>query len=233
MSQSTRPLKLIWGSLNQSSRTLGNDEIALLQEALTHTSSGLNPHHEQLEFLGDAVLRLAASEFIANAYPELSVGERSSLRAQLVSDHWLAQLGNEIDIDLWWRIGPKAAGDTAARATIRAELSEALIGALYRIDGLTAIHQWLTPHWQRSAEAVLSDPHRANCKSALQEWSQAQGLGLPNYTSEEKSHRHGDPRRFRCTVTLPPQLAAEGWGRSRREAEQGAARAALDQLVDT
>ena len=233
MSQSTRPLKLIWGSLNQSSRTLGNDEIALLQEALTHTSSGLNPHHEQLEFLGDAVLRLAASEFIANAYPELSVGERSSLRAQLVSDRWLAQLGNEIDIDLWWRIGPKAAGDTAAQATIRAELSEALIGALYRIDGLTAIHQWLTPHWQRSAEAVLSDPHRANCKSALQEWSQAQGLGLPHYSSEETSHRHGDPRRFRCTVTLPPQLAAEGWGRSRREAEQRAARAALDQLVDT
>ncbi len=231
MSPPQRPLQQLWDALNQSSKTLEPADIALLQEALTHTSSGLNPHHEQLEFLGDAVLRLSASEFIASAYPQMPVGERSSLRAQLVSDRWLAELGANIEIERWWQIGPKASGDATAAATIRAELSEALIGALYRINGLTAVHQWLTPHWQRSAEAVLSDPHRGNCKSALQEWSQGEGLGLPTYSSEEMSQRHGDPRRFRCRVTLPPQLAAEGWGRSRRDAEQQAARAALDQLT--
>ena len=161
----------------------------------------------------------------------MPVGERSSLRAQLVSDRWLAELGSTIEIERWWQIGPKASGDPTAAATIRAELCEALIGALYRINGLTAVHQWLSPHWQRSAEAVLSDPHRGNCKCALQEWSQGEGLGLPTYSSEEMSQRHGDPRRFRCSVTLPPQLKAEGWGRSRRDAEQQAARAALDQLT--
>lgn len=233
MSPPPRPLEQLWDALNQSSKTLEQDDIALLQEALTHTSSGMNPHHEQLEFLGDAVLRLTASEFIASAYPHMPVGERSSLRAQLVSDRWLADLGSKIEIEHWWQIGPKASGDSTAAATIRAELSEALIGAVYRINGLRAVHQWLTPHWQNSAEAVLADPHRGNCKSALQEWSQGEGLGLPNYTSEEISQRHGDPRRFRCSVTLPPQLAAEGWGRSRREAEQQAARAALDQLTDS
>ena len=231
MRQPPRPLEQLWDALNQSSKTLGQNDLALLQEALTHTSSGLNPHHEQLEFLGDAVLRLTASEFIASAYPQMPVGERSSLRAQLVSDRWLAELGSTIEIERWWQIGPKASGDATAAATIRAELSEALIGALYRINGLTAVEQWLTPHWQRSAEAVLSDPHRGNCKSALQEWSQGEGLGLPTYSSEEMSQRHGDPLRFRCRVTLPPQLAAEGWGRSRRDAEQQAARAALDQLT--
>ena len=231
MSPPPRPLEQLWDALNQSSKTLEQDDIALLQEALTHTSSGLNPHHEQLEFLGDAVLRLTASEFIASAYPHMPVGERSSLRAQLVSDRWLADLGSKIEIEHWWQIGPKASGDSTAAATIRAELSEALIGAVYRINGLTAVHQWLTPHWQNSAEAVLADPHRGNCKSALQEWSQSEGLGLPTYSSEEMSQRHGDPRRFRCSVTLPPQLAAEGWGRSRRDAEQQAARAALDQLT--
>lgn len=231
MSQPSRPLKQLWDALNQSSKTLRQEDLALLQEALTHTSSGLNPHHEQLEFLGDAVLRLTASEFIASAYPHMPVGERSSLRAQLVSDRWLAELGSNIEIENWWQIGPKASGDSTAAATIRAELSEALIGAIYRISGLTAVHQWLTPHWQRSAEGVLSDPHRGNCKSALQEWSQGEGLGLPTYSSEEMSQHHGDPRRFHCSVTLPPQLAAEGWGRSRRDAEQQAARAALDQLA--
>ena len=232
MSQAARPLEQLWKALEQAATTLKQGDVALLEEALTHTSSGLNPHHEQLEFLGDAVLRLTASEFIAAAYPALTVGERSNLRAQLVSDRWLAELGEAIAIQRWWHIGPKASGDAAAQATIRAELSEALIGAVYRINGLTAVHQWLTPYWQRSAEAVLSDPHRANCKSALQEWSQGRGLGLPKYSSEEMSQGHGDPRRFRCTVTLPPELRAEGWGRSRRDAEQVAARAALDQLAD-
>ena len=231
MSPPPRPLEQLWDALNQPSKQLEQGDKALLQEALTHTSSGLNPHHEQLEFLGDAVLRLTASEFIASAYPRMPVGERSSLRAQLVSDRWLAELGSTIEIERWWQIGPKASGDPTAAATIRAELCEAMIGALYRINGLTAVHQWLSPHWQRSAEAVLSDPHRGNCKSALQEWSQREGLGLPTYISQEMSQRHSDPRRFRCNVTLPPQLAAEGWGRSRRDAEQQAARAALDQLT--
>ena len=232
MIQRTQPLEKLWNALNQSLKTLQERDLALLQEALTHTSSGLKPHHEQLEFLGDAVLRLAASEFIDDTYPELSVGERSSLRAQLVSDRWLAELGHSITIDQWWQIGPKASGDAAAQATIRAELTEALIGAVYRINGLTAVHQWLTPYWQRTAEIVLLDPHHANYKSALQEWSQRQGLGLPIYRSDEMSQRHGDSRRFRCTVSLPPQLQAEGWGRSRREAERKAAQAALGQLTD-
>ncbi|WP_413404340.1 MULTISPECIES: ribonuclease III [unclassified Synechococcus] len=230
MGKQPRPLEHLSKALNQPTGRLKRENHALLQEALTHTSSGINPHHEQLEFLGDAVLRLAASEFIASFYPSMPVGERSSLRGQLVSDRWLAELGSRIEIERWWRIGPKASGDATAAATIRAELSEALIGAVYKIDGLSGVHQWLTPHWQRSAEAVLSDPHRGNCKSALQEWSQSQGLGLPSYSSEELNQRHGDPRRFRCEVTLPPHLAAEGWGRSRRDAEQQAARAALDQL---
>ena len=231
MSHPPLPLEQLWETLNQCSKPLEQSDKALLLEALTHTSSGRNPHHEQLEFLGDAVLRLTASEFIATAYPRMPVGERSSLRAQLVSDRWLAELGSKIEIEHWWQIGPKASGDSTAAATIRAELSEALIGAVYRIHGLSAVHQWLTPHWQCSAAAVLSDPHRANCKSALQEWSQGQGLGLPNYTCEEMSQRHGDPRRFRCTVSSPPQVEAEGWGGSRRDAEQQAARAALDQLA--
>ena len=81
-----------------------------------------------------------------------------------------------------------------------------------------------------SAEAVLADPHRGNSKSALQEWSQGQGLGLPRYACSEVSQRHGDPKRFQASVTLPPDLAADGWGGSRREAEQQAAEALMAQL---
>jgi len=205
--------------------------LNLVDEALTHTSTGHHINHERLEFLGDAVLRLAASEYIEQHHAQLPVGERSALRAQLVSDRWLAALGAEINIDAVQAIGAKAKGDDAGRATLHAEATEALIGALYQGWGsLAPVHQWLEPHWQRTSAAVLADPHKGNAKSALQEWSQARKLGLPAYRSNERSQRHGDPRRFHCQVELQGESLAEGWGGSRRDAEQKAAQAALQQL---
>jgi len=205
--------------------------LAAVDEALTHTSAGLQRNHEQLEFLGDAVLRLAASEYIERHHSGLSVGERSALRSHLVSDRWLAEVGQSIQISEALRIGNKAGGDPTAAATLRAEATEALIGALYRASGsLEPIHRWLTPIWERTSHAVLNDPHRGNSKSALQEWSQAKGLGLPSYCTEERSQRHGDPERFSCRVTLEGWVSAAGWGGSRREAEQQAAKAALEHL---
>ena len=205
--------------------------LTLIDEALTHTSAGLAIDHERLEFLGDAVLRLAASEFIEQHYPQLPVGERSALRAQLVSDRWLASVGEDAGVAPLLVIGAKARGDAAGQATLRAEATEALIGAIYQGWGsLEPVHTWLTPHWQRTSAAVLADPHKGNAKSALQEWSQARKLGLPSYRSAETSQRHGDPRRFHCKVELRGQPTAEGWGGSRREAEQKAAQAALQRL---
>ena len=206
-------------------------QLAWLDEALSHTSAGLARNHERLEFLGDAVLRLAASEFLEHHQAGLSVGQSSALRAQLVSDRWLAQLGETCAIEAVLRIGPMAAGDRAGQATLRAEACEAVIGALYRIWGnLEPVLLWLTPHWQHTMAELAADPHRHNWKSALQEWSQGEGLGLPHYRCEERSRIHADPRRFHCRVALGDRLLGEGWGGSRREAEQQAARAALAAL---
>ncbi|MFQ6538587.1 MULTISPECIES: ribonuclease III domain-containing protein [Aphanothece] len=209
----------------------GRDDGALapIDEALTHTSALLGPNHERLEFLGDAVLRLAASEYLRTHHGALSVGRHAALRAQLVSDRWLADLATSCGIPSVWRIGAMARGDRAGLATVRAELCEALIGGLYTSWGsLDPVHRWLTPHWQRSCSELLADPDRHNWKSALQEWSQGEGLGLPVYACEEHSRAHGDPRRFRCRVTLQGEpMDLEGWGPSRRSAEQDAARLAL------
>jgi ribonuclease-3 len=230
--QRLQQLQQLLRRINIDTSGLASTGWAAVDEALTHTSAGLAINHEQLEFLGDAVLRLAASEYLEQHHPELSVGERSALRAQLVSDRWLAEVGEAIGISDALRIGPTAGGDATALSTMRAEATEALIGALYRAFGsLAPVHQWLSPNWERTSRAVLSDPHRGNSKSALQEWSQGQGLGLPQYSCQEVSHRHGDPHRFHCSVTLPTDLSAEGWGGSRREAEQQAAASLLDQLV--
>jgi ribonuclease-3 len=210
----------------------GNRDLAPIEEALTHTSAGRPVNHERLEFLGDAVLRLAAAEFLQRQHPDLSVGRCSALRAQLVSDRWLAELGERCGIEALLHLGPMASGDRAGRATVRAECCEALLGGLYESwgageGGLEPVHRWLTPHWQRSSVELLADPDRHNWKSALQEWSQGQGLGLPSYGCQECSRVHGDPRRFRCTVEISGHASHIGWGPSRRSAEQEAARAAL------
>jgi ribonuclease-3 len=207
------------------------EALAPLDEALSHTSAGLAFNHEQLEVLGDAVLRLAAAEFLERHHSQLSVGERSALRAQLVSDRWLAELGEACQIEAVLRIGPIAAGDKSGRATLRAEACEAVIGALYRIWGdLEPVHRWLTPHWHRTTAELKADPHLHNWKSALQEWSQAGKRGLPSYSCDQVSQVHADPRRFHCRVQLESKLLGEGWGGSRRQAEQDAARSALEAL---
>jgi ribonuclease-3 len=208
--------------------------LGLVDEALTHVSAGRSKNFERLEFLGDAVLRLAATKFIDHHYPDLPVGSCSNLRAQLVSDRWLAQLGEQLQLESFLVLGPKAQGDTAARATLRADATEALIGAIYSGSGnnLKPVHQWLTPHWQQTTAEVLASPHRFNGKTILQEWSQAEGLGLPDYITREQSSRHGDPERFHSHVQVGTRLNADGLGRSRKEAEQNAAAEAVQSLQD-
>jgi len=205
--------------------------LALVDQALTHVSSGRALNLERLEFLGDAVLRLASTEFIDRHHADLPVGACSNLRAQLVSDRWLADVGAALAIEQLLLLGRHAQGDRSAQSRLRADATEALIGALYSALGdLEAIHRWLTPHWCATALAVLTTPNQFNGKTTLQEWSQGQGLGLPSYATEECSRQHGDPERFICRVSIQDRELAEAKGRSRKEAEQNAATAALQAL---
>ena len=205
--------------------------LDLVDQALTHVSTGQARNLERLEFLGDAVLRLAATEFIDRHHANLAVGACSNLRAQLVSDRWLADVGATLAIEQHLLLGRHAQGDRSAQSRLRADATEALIGALYSaLRDLEPVHRWLTPHWRATAQAVLATPHQFNGKTALQEWSQGQGLGLPDYATEECSQKHGDPERFLCRVSVRNKKLAEAKGRSRKEAEQNAAATALQIL---
>ena len=205
--------------------------LDLVDQALTHVSTGQARNLERLEFLGDAVLRLAATEFIDRHHANLAVGACSNLRAQLVSDRWLADVGATLAIEQHLLLGRHAQGDRSAQSRLRADATEALIGSLYSALGdLEPVHRWLTPHWRATAQAVLATPHQFNSKTTLQEWSQGQGLGLPDYATEECSQKHGDPERFLCRVSVRNKKLAEAKGRSRKEAEQNAAATALQIL---
>ncbi len=203
--------------------------LKILNEALTHSSINSSLNHERLEFHGDAVLRLVASEYIQTHFPKLKVGERSALRAQLVSDEWLAKVGSAIAINETMQIAPKALNDKAANQTICAEATEAFIGALYEcLKQIDSIQIWLEPFWNIESNKVLADPYKQNSKSALQEWSQRKGLKMPVYQIKEVSTLHGDTQRFYCKVFLQEKIAGEGWGSSRKKAEKEAAKNALE-----
>jgi len=202
--------------------------ILYINESLTHSSANSEINYENLEFLGDAVLRLIASDFIKNKYPYMQVGERSELRSHLVSDQWLEEVGEKIKIKSVLVIGKKSLRDKSANATIQAEATEALIGALYEsLTILDPIKDWLIPFWNEKSQEILADPHKKNYKSALQELTQREGLSIPVYKTIEIDKKHDNPKRFFCTVYIKNRSIAEGWGKSIKQAEKDAASKAL------
>ena len=207
------------------------NNLSYIHESLTHSSANSEINYEKLEFLGDAVLRLIASDFIKKKYPFMKVGERSELRSHLVSDQWLEEVGKKIKIKSVLIIGKKALKDKSAKATIQAESTEALIGALYEsLTILEPIKEWLIPFWDEKSKEVLADPHKKNYKSALQEFTQSKGLSIPLYKTIEIDKKHDNPKRFFCTVYIKNRSIAEGWGKSMKQAEKDAASKALKYL---
>lgn len=217
------------------SEILKTKNIAVIQyfnQALTHSSNDKIINYEKLEFFGDAVLRLAASTFIEKTYPQMSVGERSELRAQIVSDEWLTKLGCKIGIEKVIIKGPKALGDENSRNTIIGEATEALIGALYKsFNSIQEVNLWLDDTWTKDSEVLLKAPYKYKAKSILQEWCQSKGLNLPIYKIIEKSKKNGDPKRFYCDILIGGLKESSAFGKSHKEAEKNAARNLIEKFM--
>ena len=205
--------------------------IRNFNEALTHSSANKVFNYEKLEFFGDAVLRLSASDFIERSYNNMSVGNRSELRSQIVSDEWLTKLGKKIFIEKVIIKGPKAMGDKNSKETIIAETSEALIGAIYKcFNSIHEVNIWLDNFWEKDAELYLKAPYKFNAKSALQEWCQRNGFDLPVYKINEISHNNGDPKRFSCEIYINGSKEAYSFGHSHKKAEKNAASVIIEKI---
>ena len=201
-------------------------------QALTHSSDNKIINYEKLEFFGDAVLRLAASNFIEKKYPQMSVGERSELRAQIVSDEWLTKLGREIGIEKLIIKGPKALGDENAKNTIIGEATEALIGALYKcFNSIQEVNLWLDDIWDKDSEMFLKAPYKFKSKTVLQEWCQSKGFNLPVYKIIEVSKKNGNPKRFYCEVFIKGFKESSAFGKSHKQAETNAAKVLIEKFI--
>ncbi len=199
---------------------------SLLDLALTHPSISPVKNYQQLEFVGDAVVRLAAAEVLLATYPEESVGEFAAIRSILVSDRVLAQIADIYGLERYLIIGTNAMGNPAGRQSWLADAFEAILGALYlSTNTMELVRPWLDEILKEKATEVRKDPARQNYKDALQEWSQGTYKLLPQYRIKENPQSDRD--RFTAEVWLKDRCLGIGQGRSKKAAEQAAAKEAF------
>lgn len=200
----------------------------LLDLALTHPTVSESANYEQLEFVGDAVVRLVAAVVLWENYPDCPVGDFAAIRSVLVSDRILAQLAKEYGLELYLLVAGSATADKVGQESRLADAFEAVLGALYlSTQNLQLIHPWLDPHFKQLAAEIRLDPARLNYKAALQEWTQAQFKVLPEYRVVEINLPHHNQERFMAEVWLHGKKLGQGKGRSIKGAEQAAAKVAF------
>ena len=205
-------------------------DTGLLQRALTHRSFGAD-HNERLEFLGDAILNMAVSDLLYERFAGSDEGDLTRVRAHLVREDSLhrAALALGLPEALWLSEG-EARGGGAQRPSILADAVEALIGAIYLDGGLPPAARLVRQLFGDLIAGTEAESWAKDAKTELQEWLQGRKLPVPAYRIvATRGQAHAQTFDVECAVGALG-LAEQGEGRSRRVAEQEAARRLLDRL---
>jgi ribonuclease III len=220
----------------ESARKLGLSftNIDLLVEALTHRSylnehrDARQNHNERLEFLGDAVLELAATRFLFEKFPTKPEGELTAYRAALVNTVSLAETGRRMGLSDLILLSKGESKDTGrARDVILANAVEAVIGSVYLDQGYDAAEAFIAKHLFPKIDAIVEKRAWQDAKSRFQELAQERRSITPSYKTVSETGPDHD-RHFIVGVFLNSEEIARGGGQSKQEAEQAAAQAALD-----
>ena len=201
-----------------------------MHRSYAYENGGL-PTNERLEFLGDSVLGLIVTDTLFRSYPDLPEGQLAKLRAAVVNMRALAGVARGLDLGAFVRLGKGEEGTGGRdKSSILADTLEAVIGAVYLDQGLTAadglVHRLFDPVIARSARLGAG----LDWKTSLQELTAAEILGVPEYHVEESGPDH--QKSFRAFVRIGSQTYGEGSGRSKKEAEQQAAEAAWNAISE-
>ena len=205
----------------------------LLVEALTHRSylnehrEYLGSHNERLEFLGDAVLELVATDFLFKKFPAKPEGELTSYRAALVNTVSLAESAHALGVDEFLLLSKGEAKDTGrARDVILADAFEAIIGAMYLDAGYAVAEVFIQQNLCGKIDTIIAKRSYQDAKSQFQEMAQEKRGITPNYeTLSEVGPDHA--KVFTVGVFIGSAEIARGEGVSKQEAEQKAAESGL------
>jgi ribonuclease-3 len=207
------------------------EDSALAATALVHRSAGRGASNERLEFLGDAVIALAVAECLFERDPELAEGDLTRMRASLVNRKTLAGLAGELRLGELLELG---AGERRSgggrRHSILEDAFEAAMGAVFLDGGYTRAREVVRRLFAERLKQLPDAESLKDAKTRLQERLQARGLALPDYALvAAQGPEHA--RRFEAACRIAAlELIGRGEGRSKREAEQSAAKSALAQL---
>lgn len=210
-------------------------DLTLLDQALTHTSYAHENKHaardnERLEFLGDTVLELVVSDYLFRRYPAAPEGELTKLRAALVCEQTLARRAEAVHLGLFLQLGKgEEASGGRARPSILADAFEALVGAVYLDQGLAAATRFIISQL-RDEKALLADgAFSHDYKTMLQELVQKQPDSHVTYQVIGEQGPDHD-KVFQVAAYINARCAGTGTGKSKKEAEQHAARQAWEEL---
>ena len=200
----------------------------LLEQAVTHRSHGA-VHNERLEFLGDAVLNCAIAHLLFAKYARLDEGDLSRLRSNLVKQQSLAEIAERLVLSDFLRLGEgemKSGG--FRRPSILADTMEAIFGAIFVDSGFDAARQAIGKLFDPVLKTVDPKTLGKDSKTLLQEYLQGKRIALPVYTVvETRGAAHNQEFEVECSIPKL-EISVRGNGRSRRAAEQSAAKQALE-----
>jgi ribonuclease-3 len=205
--------------------------LALTHRSFAYESGGL-PTNERLEFLGDSVIGLVITEELYQRFPDLDESRLSPLRSGVVSTRALADVARRLRLGESLRLG-KGEEVTGGRdkSSILADALEALFGAIYVEHGLEGAKRAIVSMMSSAIDESLSRGVMLDGKTALQELLAARGLGVPEYEIAESGPDHA--KEFQATAIVSGSRVSVGRGRSKREAEQEAARLAYEVLIES
>ena len=211
-------------------------EITWLDQALTHKSFIYETNHpektanEVLEFLGDSVLNLAVSFLLFLKFPDAQEGTLSMLRSQLVKRSSLASLSKELQLEGYLLLGKsQQLNGGTQKSSILANTYEALVGAIFMDSGFDQALDIIKGHFETYLQTNTPSELFNDFKSLLQIYSQQFHGVSPQYRVINESGPDHD-KRFQASAMIGDEVKGLGWGKSKKEAEQEAAKNALEEI---
>jgi ribonuclease-3 len=214
------------------------EDLHLLDTALTHRSysneiryPGLS-NNERLEFLGDSVIALCISDILIAEFPALKEGDLSKLRASIVNEHSLAEVAALFSLGSYLFLGKgEEASGGRTKTSLLADAFEAVIGALFLDGGYERVFSIIKNIFEPLLTRGIGESDHRDYKSMLQEFCQKEYNTIPRY---EHIGKHGPDHDtvFEARISIGGKVEATGSGRSKKMAEQDAARKSLEKLAD-
>ncbi len=205
-------------------------DVALTHRSFAFEQTDVVAHNERLEFLGDAILGAVVTDLIYRSHPDLTEGEMARLRAAVVNTQALAGLARDHGVGDHLRLGRgEDVSGGRAKTSLLADAFEAIVGAVYLELGLDELRRRIEPIFEVLISKALAEEFRFDSKTALQEIVVKETTELPRYRVAASGPDHD--RRYIADVFVSEERYGRGTGRSKKEAEQKAAREALERFA--